>query len=603
MKKLNFMLLVVFVLTLTSNNSAQLKGTKTGDNQFQWAEGIVWYQIFPERFFNGDPDNDPTMEEVPHADRQPGWQIHPWTSDWYKLQPWELNQSNYFYDVVFQRRYGGDLAGVINKLDYLKKLGIGGIYFNPVFEAKSLHKYDGSSYHHIDDNFGSNPTADKKRLEEANETEDPATWIWTSADSVFLELIKEAHKRDIKIVIDGVFNHTGQAFFAFKDIRKNQANSKYANWYDVISWDNPETPENEFDFKGWWGYKGLPELAENDSGIVHGPREYIFNATRRWLDPDGDGDPSDGIDGWRLDVASEVAKPFWIEWNALVKSINPGAITVAEIWDDAADWVNSGCFDGTMNYLFAKAAVKYFINSDSSKAFINRMDTIQAMYKPETIPILWSMLDSHDTDRIASMIKNPGRAYDKDARPSETNDYNVEKPDDWERQLQKIIAAFQLTYTGAPVIYYGTEAGMWGADDPDDRKPMLWEEFTYEDEKTYPIPGRTRKADKNVFDQDLFEFYQKLIWIHNKYEVFKKGSIEFLDIPLQDVFGFIRRNENELAIVIINKGDSTQVVNFERDKIDATALINIWTGKEIVIGNIQPEIEIAGRDFFILVNK
>ena len=145
-------------------------------------------------------------------------------------------------------------------------LGINAIYFNPVFEAESLHKYDTGSYHHIDDNFGPDPSGDKKRLKEANENENPGTWIWTSADSTFLKLIQEAHKRGIRIVIDGVFNHSGRAFFAFQDILKNGKNSRYKDWYDILSWDDPATKENEFDYKAWWGVKTLPEFAEDENG-------------------------------------------------------------------------------------------------------------------------------------------------------------------------------------------------------------------------------------------------------------------------------------------------------------------------------------------------
>ncbi|MGH7596359.1 MAG: alpha-amylase family glycosyl hydrolase, partial [bacterium] len=139
----------------------------------EWARGAVWYQIFPERFRNGDPRNDPAAEDA-GIQNYPNWQVSPWTSDWYKLQPWEKAKSNEFYKIVFDRRYGGDLQGVIEKLDYLQDLGIMAIYFNPIFEAESLHKYDASSHHHIDDNFGPNPARDKTMMRA--ETEDPKTW-------------------------------------------------------------------------------------------------------------------------------------------------------------------------------------------------------------------------------------------------------------------------------------------------------------------------------------------------------------------------------------------------------------------------------------------
>ncbi|HHM23765.1 MAG TPA: alpha-amylase, partial [Bacteroidetes bacterium] len=390
--KWNVLFLLILVTFLSSCE-------RSHPDALRWAEGIVWYQVFPERFYNGSRANDPTKEEVPEAAQNPHWQIHPWTSDWYKLQPWEREVSANFYDgrVVFARRFGGDLIGVIQKLDYLKELGVDAIYFNPVFEAPSLHKYDASSYHHIDDNFGPNPVEDRRRIAAANETEDPATWIWTTADSTFLELIHQAHRRGIRVVIDGVFNHTGTQFFAFQDILKHGKHSRYASWYSIVSWDDPATPQNEFDYKGWWGVKSLPELAEDENGLVSGPREYVFNITRRWMDPDGDGDPSDGIDGWRLDVAEEVAPPFWQDWHRLVKSINPSAITVAEIWGDASEWICDQRMDGTMNYLFAKAVVSFFIDRKlaiRAEEFAERLQALERAYGNAVLLRLWNLMDS-----------------------------------------------------------------------------------------------------------------------------------------------------------------------------------------------------------------
>ena len=163
---------------------------------------------------------------------------------------------------MFDRRYGGDLQGVLDKLDYLSSLGINTIYFNPVFYARSLHKYDGSSFHHVDPYFGPDPVGDLKLM--AQETSDPATWQWTAADKLFLDLLRQAHAREIRIIIDGVFNHTGRDFFAFADLRQRQADSPYRDWYIVQSFDDPATPQNEFRYKGWWGIDTLPEFADDD---------------------------------------------------------------------------------------------------------------------------------------------------------------------------------------------------------------------------------------------------------------------------------------------------------------------------------------------------
>ncbi|NOX88986.1 MAG: glycoside hydrolase family 13 protein [Calditrichaeota bacterium] len=598
---LPFFLIVFLACGQTRTKSQPLKAQQTTD----WASGIVWYQIFPERFYNGDPADDPTPEEVPGADLQPGWQIHPWTSDWYKMQPWEKKQSDKFYDVVFTRRYGGDLIGVIKKLDYLKELGIDAIYFNPVFEAPSLHKYDGSSYHHIDNNFGPDSEGDRARLAAANETEDPSTWIWTKADSVFLELIREAHARGIRVVIDGVFNHTGREFFAFKDILKKQQNSRYANWYSIVRWDDPETPQNEFDYKGWWGVKSLPELKEDENGIVSGPRKYIFDATRRWMDPNGDGDPSDGIDGWRLDVAEEVAKPFWKEWNALVKSINPGALTVTEIWHDASGWINEHLTDATMNYMFSRAVIAFFVDHKkaiSAQEFAKRLEELKTRYGIKNLNLLWSMLDSHDTDRLASMILNPDREYDRLAGPRDNPDYVVRKPNDAERQIQKQIVAFQMTFAGAPIVYYGDEAGMWGADDPDDRKPMLWSDMKFDPETHHPLPGKTRPADINKFDQNLFRFYQQMISIRHRYPVLQKGDFAFLSSYTTDNLAVLTRTlKDDSALLLFNRDSKTKKVKIKSADLNDVSFINAVDQRKVTPANGYYELEIPAKGFLILI--
>ncbi len=573
-----------------------------------WARGVVWYQIFPERFCNGDTVNDPTVEEVPEAKMNPEWQVHPWTSDWYKLQSWEGKYSNDFYDLsnVFARRYGGDLIGVIEKLNYLADLGIDAIYFNPVFEAESLHKYDTGCYHHIDDNFGLDSAGDKKRLAEANENEDPETWIWTRADSTFLNLIKEAHKRHIRIVIDGVFNHSGRAFFAFKDILKNGEASKYKNWYDIVSWDDPVTPENEFDYKGWWNVKTLPEFAEDKNGLVHGPREYIFAITKRWMDPNGDGDPDDGIDGWRLDVANEVAPPFWREWYRYVKSINPSALLVSEIWDDASEWITDKRMDNTMNYLFAYAVVDFFIDQKtaiSGYEFADRLKQIQKLYAGDTIYLLWNLIDSHDTDRMASMIVNPDHNFDRDNSPRSNPDYNVCKPNYFQRQIQRQIIAFQMTFIGSPVIYYGDEAGMWGADDPDDRKPMVWPDMEYDIEKSHPLLDHIRLPDSVHFDRNLFNYYKSLIKMRHENPVFKEGDFEILENAVDTCcFGFSRSTKNQQGLFLFNRDFKQRTIQLTGEQLKFKKYQNIF-GKEKIIRKEISSIAVPAKGYKIFLSE
>src|SRR3954466_11008538 len=234
--------LVLFSAALIAAGSARadLRSSSTVQGKQAWAAEAVFYQIFPERFANGDPHNDPTRDslELP-VSPEPAWRISNWTADWYSRDDWGKQRGPDFYkDGVFDRRYGGDLQGVLEKLDYLSDLGINAIYFNPVFYSRSLHKYDGNSYHHIDPFFGPDPQGDLKILAKENGS-DPKTWQWTAADKLFLDLVRRCHERRIRVVIDGVFNHTGRDFFAFQDLRKKQEHSRYRSWYVVDGLDDP----------------------------------------------------------------------------------------------------------------------------------------------------------------------------------------------------------------------------------------------------------------------------------------------------------------------------------------------------------------------------
>ena len=540
--------------TVADRNSTEYKAP-------EWAKGVVWYQIFPERFRDGDPANQPNRERARGPE---GWHPTSWTQDWYKMDNWEANRSDDFYASTTTRRYGGDLQGVIDKLDYLKKLGVGAIYFNPVFDAQSMHKYDASYYHHIDRNFGPDPEGDVAQFAAENPG-DPQTWKWTSADSLFLKLIKEAHKRNMKVVIDGVWNHTGTEFWAFQDVVKNQERSPYKDWYVVTAFDDSATPDkNEFDYEGWWGHKSLPVFREENENLVRPIREHIFAVTRRWMDPNGDGDPSDGIDGWRLDVAEEVGKEWWKEWHALVREINPKAITVAEIWTDKAkEFINADMFTSVMNYRFAYAAKDFLIDDRiDTKEFARRLNQIEEDYPKGAGHVLQNLMDSHDSPRLASIIVNPGREYDREGHPRDG--FEVRKPNEQERQIQKLVALFQFTWKGAPMIYYGTEAGMWGADDPDDRKPMVWADLQYEPETHHPF-GKARKVDENSFDKELFAYYQNLAALKNSEPALQKGDAEIVyHDPAKKLVVFRRTYKGEKILVVMNRSEDVQRLDLTR---------------------------------------
>ena len=567
----------------------------------QWAQGAVWYQIFPERFRNGDPANDPTANDA-GIKNYSGWQVSPWTADWYKTQPWEKATGWPFYKFVFDRRYGGDLQGVIEKLDYLKQLGITAIYFNPIFEAQSLHKYDASSFHHIDDNFGPNPVRDKAII--ATETADPKTWKWTTADSLFLHFIAEAHRRNLRVIIDGVFNHVGRDFWAFRDLIQNQQNSRYQDWFVVRGWDNPQTEKDEFNYESWWNTWTLPVFREDDNGIVPEPREYIFAITKRWMDPDGDGDPSDGIDGWRLDVSEDVAPKFWEEWCALVRSLNPEAYTTGEIWKLAPEWLKGDRYDAVMNYPVAYAMRNFFIGGEE-KWNVTRFDAelskIRANYRDATNHIMQVLIGSHDTDRLASMIKNAGgRGYDQRAGCRDNPNYDPRRPNAENRKTQKMILAFMTAYVGAPMIYYGDEAGMWGGDDPDDRKPMVWPELKYENE-TYAAVTKFTESDPVAFDQELVNFYKKVLHLRQRHPALRQGTITTLHKDdAAGVYAFRRDFENDTVLAIFNVSDKTQNVALTVEAPTVKQFHEVLTGQKIRLRNSKLSVQLEPRNAMIL---
>jgi glycosidase len=591
MKKLIVIPFILLILTSPLKSQNKFMNTErkdSTDQQFEefvpeWAKKVVWYQIFPERFRNGDPDNDPTLESIDGAypqDVKSKWQIHPWTSDWYELLPYEKMNGKDIWFNLQRRRYGGDIQGIIDKLDYLKELGIGAIYLNPVFWSPSLHKYDAATYHHIDPYFGPDAAGDIKMIE-SEIPDDPETWVWASADKLFLKLIDEVHKRDMKIIIDGVFNHMGLNSWAFKDVVKNQQKSKYKDWFKINSWDD-ETKGTKFVYDGWYGVKELPELNQDKNGIVKGPKKYIFDITKRWMDPDNDANPSDGIDGWRLDVAFMIKHNFWKEWRKHVKQINPQAYLTAEIVDSievVKPYLQGDEFDAVMNYNFLFTTAEYFIDDTSgilTSEFDNKLRELREAFPPGVSYVQQNLFGSHDTQRFASHIVNRDKYKIRDwgktfnlTKGSNPN-YDTRKPIREELDLMKLMVIFQMTYVGAPYIYYGDETGMWGANDPDCRKPMMWEDNKYEPEEFLPGQLKKEKPDTVKFNIELHKFYKKLIHIRNEHEELQTG--DFIVRSIDDnaeVYVYSRSLERngftKEIIVAINKGKEKQLVSLDTD--------------------------------------
>lgn len=542
----------------------------------QWAKQVIWYQIFPERFRSGYPEINPSLADLegawPHDQTSP-WQVHPWTSDWYALQPYEQeNGQNIDFNLV-RRRYGGDLQGIIDKLDYLQDLGITAIYLNPVFESPSHHKYDGKVYHHIDRTLGPDPVGDKALMDQ-EDPGDPSTWTWTAADKLGLKLIQEVHWRGMRIIFDGVFNHISVHSPFFRDVVNQQQQSRYRDWFSINSWHNPEQG-TQFSYNGWWGVPELPEWRQDENGIVDGPKQYIFEITRRWMAPYGD--PKDGIDGWRLDVAFCIEHPFWKEWRRHVKTINPEAYLTAEVIDAIEalqPYLQGDEFDAVMNYNVGFACVDYFINQQkriTTSEFDALLRELRDAFDPGVTYVQQNLLDSHDSNRVSSHIVNPDGEryrewgkYHAFSKAIKNPAYNPRKPTPAEYEVQKLIALFMLTYVGAPMIYYGDEVGMWGANDPCCRKPMLWDDLVYEPEAYLPNGSKRETSDSVEVNTDLYQTYKKLIRLRHQYPALSLGGFQtVLTDDTKQVYAYRRSLDGQTLLVALNNTRQAQQVELE----------------------------------------
>lgn len=345
-----------------------------------WTKGSVFYQIFPERFCNGDPTNDP-------------YDVVPWGST--------PTRDNFM---------GGDLKGIINNIDYIKDLGVDGLYLTPIFEASSNHKYDTIDYFRIDPSFGT-----------FNDLKD---------------LVDICHQNGIKIILDGVFNHCGYFFPQFQDLLKNGVYSKYKDWFLIDSFPI-DTKNLNYETTGY--YKWMPKLRLSNPEV----REFILKVARFWIE-------EAGIDGWRLDVADEVDYTFWQDFRKLVKSINPNCFILAETWRENREMLRGDQVDSVMNYLFRDALVDFFAKKQISPIqFDERINRILGVYCKTVHLSLYNLIGSHDTARFLTLSNN-------------------------QLQILKIAAAFKLCFPGIAGIYYGDEIGLTGENDPDCRKSMEW---------------------------------------------------------------------------------------------------------------------------------
>ena len=677
-----------------------------------WSKEAIWYNIFPDRFYNGNHYNDPIFNEfgpeafkpnilheqnfveeyrweksnnvISHFDR------NRWTSDFREQTIWEkLGEREIDYSLKYARMYGGDLQGIKEKIPYMKELGINAVWLNPVFFSYQNHKYGANDFRHISPDFGTiktsgethgveinrnnkygnksyvdvlgnkATTSSELKLLEVNlkgenrgkngygETEDPATWVWTESDLIMVDLIKEFHKNGIRVIFDGVFNHSSSEHWTFNMVLADGENSKYKDWYKFTDFGqhvqitDDMSDEQAFEtlianrkrtiYNAWGGFDSLPEFNTFNQEY----KEYIFNITRKWMcGPDGKESENwmedDGIDGWRLDVPNCLENQnFWNEWREVVKGSKKDSYITAELWGNASGDINGGNkFDTVMNYEWLKTVIGFFINQSreggvryklKAQDFFNELREKRTWYPYQALQASQNLNGSHDTDRLYSRIVNDvvgrnleeGKQLEKGyngIRPDLASNYHPNTTIDWRnspikpKDILKLISIFQMTYIGAPMLFYGDEVGMWGATDPYCRKPMLWKEFLYDDEKN-PSHINQNEVYSQKVDSDLFEWYKKLIRIRleNKTLVYGKFREIFADNE-RDVIAYERVIEDQSIIVVINNSfNSWENVEFETNYQDERFIDLVTEGRTFRTGsNGKIKLDLNAKEGMIL---
>lgn len=677
-----------------------------------WAKEAIWYNIFPDRFYNGNHYNDPIFNEfgpeafkpnilheqnfveeykweksnnvISHFDR------NRWTSDFREQTIWEkLGEREIDYSLKYARMYGGDLQGIKEKIPYMKELGINAVWLNPVFFSYQNHKYGANDFRHISPDFGTiktsgethgveinrnnkygnksyvdvlgnkATTSSELKLLEVNlkgenrgkngygETEDPATWVWTESDLIMVDLIKEFHKNGIRVIFDGVFNHSSSEHWTFNMVLADGENSKYKDWYKFTDFGqhvqitDDMSDEQAFEtlianrkrtiYNAWGGFDSLPEFNTFNQEY----KEYIFNITRKWMcGPDGKESENwmedDGIDGWRLDVPNCLENQnFWNEWREVVKGSKKDSYITAELWGNASGDINGGNkFDTVMNYEWLKTVIGFFINQSreggvryklKAQDFFNELREKRTWYPYQALQASQNLNGSHDTDRLYSRIVNDVVGRNLEEGKQLEKGYNGIRPDlasnnhpnttiDWRnspikpKDILKLISIFQMTYIGAPMLFYGDEVGMWGATDPYCRKPMLWKEFLYDDEKN-PSHINQNEVYSQKVDSDLFEWYKKLIRIRleNKTLVYGKFREIFADNE-RDVIAYERVIEDQSIIVVINNSfNSWENVEFETNYQDERFIDLVTEGRTFRTGsNGKIKLDLKAKEGLIL---
>jgi len=479
-----------------------------------WMADAVWYQVFVSRFRNGDRANDPPN-------------VSAWDEPWFELRDGENGSLRAH---LSHRACGGDLAGIVQSIDHFKSLGVNALYLNPIFEARSQHKYDTIDHRHVDPTFG----AFGPDNERDGETLDPSTWQWTASDRVLLGLINKCHDAGIRVVLDGVFNHVGLNCFAWRDVLKHGPRSAYADWFDVTDWGPP------IQYTAWDGPNGhLPEFRRDADGLHAQVETFVFDVVKRWMDPNGDGDPSDGVDGWRLDVAEKPPHAFWRRFRERVKSINPDAAIIGEIWPDATAWLHGDEFDCVTNYRFQTPVIKLIGRSTpgySPRRFARQIDAVFADHRPAVNRAMMNLLDSHDTGRAVTML-----AMDSAVQGA----LATQQPESSAVDSFRLAALIQFTFLGAPMIYYGDEIGMYGGNDPYCRAPMWW-----------------TSQGAPAGDPLLLNYAQRLGRLRRESVALRRGAFRWLLADDRaNVMAFERSSGTERLITVINLAEKRRMIS------------------------------------------
>lgn len=449
-----------------------------------WVQDAIFYQIFPDRFANGDPGNDPPNVQA--------WGSQPTIWD-------------------FQ---GGDLRGVIQRFDYLLDLGINAIYFNPLFQSTSNHRYNISDYYKIDHKLGD--------------------------EDDFSALLDVAHQNNVRVVIDGVFNHCGRGFFAFNDVLENHSYSPYIDWFHLNNVPpDAYSPGDADDYAAWWKFKSLPKF-NTDNPLV---RRYIFDVARYWIRL--------GVDGWRLDVPNEIDDDgFWSEFRQVVKLENPDAYLVGEIWDGDPDWVGPNKFDGLMNYPVREAIIELLTEIIKVEQFAEKINLQLDRYARKNLYAMYNPLGSHDTVRIKTELGG--------------NQNKV-----------KMAFLFQMAFPGAPAIYYGDEIGLEGEQDPDCRRAFPWQE--------------------DQWDQDLLTFVRQLISQRKHLSPLRRGSYEEVLVDGNTGgYGFARILGDESILIFLNASNTRRHFRIPVSKLgwlDGRIVRDLFLNQEYIVSGSDLVIE------------